>query len=53
MKEEKKIVRICFNLDEELHKFIKSNAALRGISMTNWITVMLRREAMALKTYSK
>ncbi len=46
-----KRVQICFDVDEDLHRFIKSNAALRGISITYWITVMLRREIENLKKY--
>lgn len=51
-KKEKR-VQVCFDLDPELHRFIKSNAALRGISMTHWISVMLRREVEHLKQYQR
>lgn len=47
----KKRVQICFDLDPGLHRFIKANAAIRGISMTHWISVMLRREVEHLKQY--
>jgi predicted HicB family RNase H-like nuclease len=51
--EEKKEKRRQFNFDvnHELHKYIKCDAALRGISMSMWIEAVLVKEMERMKKY--
>lgn len=41
----------AFDINPELHKLIKADAALRGISMTLWIEAVLVKEIERKKKY--
>lgn len=51
MEEKKKRKQICFDLDEEIHAIIKSNAALRKITINAWMKSVLWKEIERLKKY--
>ncbi len=47
----KKRTQMCFDISEEEHRFIKANAAIRGISINLWMHTVLRKEIERLKQY--
>lgn len=52
MEEKKeKRVQIAFDIAAEIHAYIKSNAALRMISINKWMMIALSKEIERLKQY--
>lgn len=50
---EKKRKRMCFDINEEQHKYVKVSAASRGISMNLWIHRAIQKEINRMKQYEK
>jgi len=51
MNEKIKRKQFTFDVNPELHRYIKADAALRGITMSLWIETVLVKEMERMKKY--
>lgn len=51
MEQKKKRTTISFDISDEIKRWIKANAALRGISINLWVHRAIQKEIQRLKEY--